>query len=156
MNGGSADARVAIPQGRSRLPARLIVGVLSALLLFVTATHLGPAIRAGRREGTHGYWVATAKHCVQSACSWNGHFVSQNGHVLLSSAQYAGRLPANIHAGTRIAALFPGGSGLVYPPSGSDGWISLLVGLVLAVIGLCWSGYRLVAKYLRERASATP
>jgi hypothetical protein len=156
MNGGSPDARVVIPRGRSHLPARLIVGILSALLLFVTATHLGPAIRAGRREGTQGYWVATAKHCVRSACTWNGQFVSQNGHVLLSSAQYAGRLPAGIHAGTRIAALFPGGSGLVYPASGSDGWISLLVGLVLAVIGLCWSSYRLVAKYLRDRANTTP
>ena len=156
MNGGSPDARVVIPQGRSRMPARLTVGVLSALLLFVTASHLEPAIRAGRREGTHGYWVATAKHCVRSACTWNGKFASQNGHVLLSSAHYAGRLPAGVHAGTRIAALFPGGSGLVYPPSGSDGWISLLAGLILAVIGLCWSSYRLVAKYLRDRASATP
>lgn len=156
MSGGSLDARAGVPQGRSRLPARLIVGVLSAGLLFVTATHLGPAIRAGRREGTHGYWVATAQHCVRSACSWNGQFVSQNGHVLLSSAQYAGRLPLAIHAGTHIAALFPGGSGLVYPPSGSDGWISLLIGLLLAVLGLCWSGYRVVRKHLRDRANATP
>jgi hypothetical protein len=156
MNGGSPDAWVVIPQGRSRLPARLVVGILSALLLFVTTTHLGPAIRAGRREGTHGYWVATGKHCVRSACTWNGKFESQNGHVLLSSAQYAGRLPAGIHAGTHIAALFPGGSGLVYPPTGSDGWISLLVGLVLAVIGLYWSCHRLAAKYLRGRANATP
>jgi hypothetical protein len=155
MNGGSADARVVIPQGRSRLPARLIVGVLSALLLFVTATHLDPAIRAGRREGTHGFWVATVKHCVRSACAWNGQFESPNGHVLLSSAQYAGRLPVGIHAGTHIAALFPGGSGLVYPATGSDGWISLLVGLALAVIGLYWSCHRLVAKYVRERAHPT-
>jgi hypothetical protein len=156
MNGGSADTRVVIPHGRSRLPARLIVGVLSAGLLFVTVTHLGPAIRAGRREGTHGFWVATVNHCVRSACTWNGQFESQNGHVLLSSAQYAGRLPAGIHAGTHIAALFPGGSGLVYPPTGSDGWVSLLIGLALAVIGLSWSCYRLVRKYLRDRANATP
>jgi hypothetical protein len=155
MNGGSADGRV-IPQGRSRLPARLVVGVLSAFLLYVTATHLTPAIRAGLREGTHGDWVATAKHCVRSACSWSGRFVSPNGHVLLSSAQYAGRLPTGVHAGTHVAALFPGGSGLVYPAAGSDGWISLLVGLALAVIGLYWSSHRLVAKYLRDRASATP
>jgi len=155
MNAGGADARV-IPPGRTRLPARLIVGVLSALLLFVTATHLGPAIRAGLREGTHGYWVVTGKHCVRSACTWTGRFESPDGHVVLSSAQYAGQLPAGVHAGTSIAALFPGGSAVVYPPSGSDAWISLLVGLALAVIGLFWSCRRLVVKYLRDRASATP
>ena len=155
MNGGSAGAE-AVPQGRNRLLARLIVGVLSALLLFVTATHLEPAIRAGLRDGTHGHWVATTKHCVRSACTWIGRFVSPNGHVLLSSAQYAGRLPAGIHAGTSLAALFPGGSGLVYPPSGSDAWISLLVVLALAVIGLYWSTHRLVANYFRDRAQTTP
>ena len=154
MNGGSTGARV-IPQGRSRMPARLVVGVLSAFLLFATVTHLEPAIRAGMREGTHGYWVATAKHCARSACTWSGRFVSPNGHVLLSPAQYAGRLPAGVHTGTHIAALFPGGSGLVYPPSGSDGWISLLIGLALGVIGLYWSSHRLVAKYFRDRAHPT-
>jgi len=155
MNGGSADARI-IPQGRSRLPGRLIVGVVSALVLFVTATRLAPAIRAGRREGTHGFWVATGQHCARSACTWNGQFKSPNGHVVLSSAQYAGQLPAGIHAGTSVAALFPGGSALVYPASGSDAWISLLFGLVLAAIGLYWSCHRLVANYFRNRATVTP
>jgi hypothetical protein len=155
MNGGSADTRI-IPQGRSRLPGRLILGVLSALLLFLTATQLPPAIRAGLREGTHGRWVATGQHCVRSACAWKGQFKLPNGHVVLSSAQYAGQLPTGIHAGTSLAALFPGGSALVYPPSGSDAWISLLVGLVLAAIGLYWSSHRFVANYLRNRANPTP
>jgi hypothetical protein len=156
MNAGGVDGQV-VPQGRSRLPGRLIVGVVSVLLLFVTATHIVPAIRAGLRDGTHGYWVATAKHCARSVCNWTGRFVSPtpNGHVLLSSAQYAGRLPAGVHAGTSVAGLFPGG-GLVYPLTGSDEWISLLVLLVLAVIGLYWSSHRLVAKYIRDRATATP
>jgi hypothetical protein len=78
-----------------------------------------------------------------------------NGHVLLSSAQYAGRLPAGVHGGTSVAGLFPGG-GLVYPLTGSDEWISLLVLLVFAVIGLYWSSHRLVAKYIRDRATAAP
>jgi hypothetical protein len=155
MNGGDADARVT-PQGRSRLPARPVVGILSALLLFVTATHLLPAIRAGLHDGIHGDWVATTERCSRSVCTWSGRFVSPNGHVLLSSAQYAGQLPAGVHAGTSIAGLFPGGSGLVYPLTGSDEWISLLVLLTLAVIGLYWSSHRLVAKYLRDRATATP
>jgi len=154
MNGGSADARI-IPQGRSRLPGRLIVGVVSALVLFVTATRLGPAIRAGRREGAHGFWVATGQHCARSACTWNGQFKLPSGHVVLSSAQYAGQLPAGIHAGTSVAALFPGGSALVYPASGSDAWISLLLGLVLAAIGLYWSCHRFVANYFRDRATVT-
>jgi len=156
MNGGSADARI-IPQGRSRLPGRLIVGVVSALVLYVTATRLMPAIRAGLREGTHGNWIATGKHCARSAaCVWTGQFKAPNGHVVLSSAQYAGQLPTGVHAGTSLAALFPGGSALVYPPSGSDAWISVLIGLVLAVIGLYWSSHRFVANYFRDRANATP
>jgi hypothetical protein len=155
MSDGDTGARV-IPQGRSRLPARPVVGILSALLLLVTATHLLPAIRAGLHDGTHGDWIATAKRCSRSLCAWSGKFVSPNGHVLLSSAQYTGQLPAGVHAGTSIAGLYPGGSGLVYPLTGSDEWISLLVLLVLAVIGLYWSSHRLVAKYLRERATATP
>ena len=154
MNGRGIDAQV-IPQGRSRLPARPVIGVLSALLLFVTVPHLLPAIRAGLRDGTHGYWVATTKHCARSACTWTGRFVS-HGHLLLSSAQYAGRLPAGVHAGTPVAGLYPGGSGLVYPPAGSNEWISLLVMVILAVVALYWSSHRLIAKYLRDRATATP
>jgi len=153
MNAGGVEPQV-IPQARSRLPGRLIIGVVSALMLFVTATHLMPAIRAGLRDGSHGHWVATAKHCARSICSWSGRFVSPDGHVLLSSAQYAGRLPAGVHAGTSVTGLYPGGS-LVYPPTGSDEWISLLVLLILAVGGLYWSSHRLVAKYFRDRAAAT-
>jgi hypothetical protein len=153
MNAGGVEPQV-VPQVRSRLPGRLIIGVVSALMLFVTATHLMPAIRAGLRDGTHGYWVATTKRCSRSVCSWIGRFESPKGHVLLSSAQYAGRLPAGVHAGTSVAGLLPGGS-LVYPPTGSDEWISLLVLLILAVGGLYWSSHRLVAKYFRDRAAAT-
>jgi hypothetical protein len=155
MNAGGVEPQV-IPQGRSRLPARPVIGILSALLLFVTATHIVPAIRAGLRDGTEGHWVATAKHCARSVCTWSGRFVSPNGHVVLSSAQYAGRLPVGVHNGTSVAGLYPGGSGLVYPPTGSDEWISLLVLLILAAAGLYWSSHRLVAKYLRDRAAATP
>jgi hypothetical protein len=154
MNAGGVEPQV-IPQARSRLPGRLIIGVLSALMLFVTATHLLPAIRAGLRDGSHGHWVATAKHCARSVCSWSGRFVSPNGHVLLSSAQYAGRLPAGVHAGTSIAGLYPGGTSLVYPPTGSDEWISLVVLLVVAAAGLYWSSRPVVAKYFRDRAAAT-
>ena len=153
MNAGGVEPQV-IPQGRSRLPGRLIVAVLSALVLFVTASRLMPAIRAGLHEGTRGFWVATGQHCERSACTWNGQFTLPDGRVVLSSAQYSGQLPAGIHAGTHLAALFPGGSALVYPASGSDAWISLLFGLVLAVIGLYWSSHRFVANYLRNRANS--
>ncbi len=153
MSGGNTGTQV-IPQGRSRLPGRAIVGIVGALLLVEAATHLPAAIRAGLRHGTRGYWVATAKRCVRSACTWSGRFESPKGHVVLSSSQYIGRIPVGAHAGTSLPALFPGGSGLVFPPTGSDLWISLLVMLVLAVLGLYWSSHRLVAKYFRERKPA--
>lgn len=149
MSGANAGTTV-IPQGRSRLPARPVVGIIAALLLVEAATHLPAAIRAGLRHGTRGYWVATTKRCERSACTWSGRFESPKGHVVLSSAQYIGRIPAGIHAGTAMPALFSGGSGLVFPPTGSDLWISLLVMLVLAVLGLYWAGRPLVAKYLRQ------
>jgi hypothetical protein len=133
------------------MPARLVVGVVSGLLVFEAVAHLASAIRAGLHDGTRGYWIATAKRCVRSACSWNGRFVSPHGHVLLSSAQYVGRLPVGVHAGTSVAALFPGGSAVVYPPTGSDEWISLLVMLGLGVFGLYWSSHRVVANYIRQR-----
>jgi len=149
-SGGNTGAQV-IPQGRSRLPARPVVGIIAALLLVEAASHLPAAIRAGLRHGTRGYWVATTKRCERSACTWSGSFESPKGHVVLSSAQYIGRIPVAAHAGTSLPALFPGGSGLVFPPTGSDLWISLLVMLVLAVGGLYWASRPLVARYLRDR-----
>jgi len=142
-----------IPLGRSRMPARPVIGVLAALLLYGTLTRLPSAIRAGLHDGSHGYWVATTKRCARSACQWSGRFVSPNGHVLLSSAQYAGRIPVGTHAGTSIAGLLPAGSTLVFPASGSDLWVALLVAAVLGVLGLYWSCHRLVERYLRQRRS---
>ena len=107
------------------MPGRLVAGGLSALLLAATVARLPSAIRAGLHQGTRGFWVATTRKCVRSACTWNGKFVS-DGHVLLSSAQYYGRLPAGIRAGTPVAGLFTGGSGIVFPATGSDLWMSLL------------------------------
>jgi hypothetical protein len=49
--------------------------------------------------------------------------VLPGGHVVLTSAQYSGRLPAGMHVGTSVAGLYPGGSGLVFPAAGSSLWI---------------------------------
>ncbi len=136
------------------MPGRLVAGGLSAALLVTTATRLMPAIRAGLRDGTHGFWVATAKNCAQSACSWTGRFVADGGHVLLSSAQYDGRLPAGIRVGSSVAGLFTGGPAVVFPATGSDLWIWLLVALGVAALGLYWSSHQLVRKYFRERRPA--
>ena len=149
MRAGGSTTEV---RGRSRLPMRLIVGVLGALLLFGTATHIEPAIRAGMREGTAGTWIATSKECVRTACQWKGKFVTPGGHVLLTSAQYSGRLPADMHVGTSIAGLYPGGSGLIFPTSGSDLWISLLIAMLASLVGLYWACRPMISNYLRQRA----
>jgi hypothetical protein len=133
------------------VPARLIVGVLSALIFFTTATRIAPAIRAGLHDGTRGDWVATTKKCVHSACTWQGKFVQPNGHVLQTAAQYDGQLTTAVHAGTSIPALYTGGSGVVFPANGSDLWISLLVAMVLSALGLYWASHRFVANYFRQR-----
>jgi hypothetical protein len=137
------------------MPGRLVVGALSAVLLVALGDRLVPAIRAGLHDGTRGFWVATTKTCARSACSWNGKFVSASGHVVLSSAQYYGRLPSGIRAGSSVAGLFTGGSGIVFPATGSDLWMSLLAGLALAALGLYWSSHRLVKNYIRQRRGST-
>jgi hypothetical protein len=136
---------------RGRLPLKLIVGVVSAVLLVATAIHILPAVRAGLHDGTRGNWVATTKTCHGSACVWNGEFVAPGGHVLVTSAQYAGPIPKGIQAGTRVPALFTGGSGLVFPVTGSDLWIELVIALLASLLGLCWASHKWVADYLRER-----
>ncbi len=141
-------------QGRSprpRLPLKLVVGALSALLLVSSAIHIVPAVRAGLGDGTRGTWVVTTKICRRSACVWSGKFVAPGGHVLATSAQYAGHMPMGVHVGTTVSALFTGASALVFPVTGSDLWIGLLVALLVAALGLYWSSHRWVAQYLRER-----
>ncbi len=135
---------------RGRLPLKLIVGVVSALLLVATAAHIVPAVRAGLHDGTRGSWVATTKVCHRSACIWNGKFVATGGHVLVTSAQYAGPIPKGIQAGTSLPALDAGGSGLVFPLTGSDLWVELVIGLLASLLGLYWASHKWVADYLRE------
>jgi hypothetical protein len=139
------------PRGRSRMPMRVIVGALSVLLLVGTGSHIVPAIKAGLHDGTRGSWIATTRSCVRGACVWKGKFVLPGGHVVLTSAQYSGRLPAGMHVGTSVAGLYPGGSGLVFPAAGSSLWISLLIAMALALFGLYWSCHRVVAGYLKRR-----
>jgi hypothetical protein len=141
-------------RARSRVPMRFAVGALSALLVVGTALHIWPAIRAGLHDGTRGAWVATSSECSKRAgCLWHGKFVLSSGRVLIASAQYAGRFPAGLHAGTSLPAIYPGGSGLVFPASGSDLWMSLLAGLIVGLLGLYWASHRWVAGFIRERRS---
>jgi hypothetical protein len=133
---------------------RVVVAVVSVLLLYGSLTHIAPAVRAGLHEGSHGYWVATGKLCSRKTCLWVGKFVLPSGHVQVASVQYAGSIPPGIHAGTRIQGLYPGG-GLVFPTTGSDLWISLLVAIVAALIGLYWATHRWIAGYFRQRAGTS-
>jgi hypothetical protein len=140
------------PSGpRGRMPIKLVVGVLATILLVSSAIHIVPAVRAGLHDGTRGTWVVTSKTCRRAACIWNGKFVAPGGHVLVSSAKYAGQMPTGIHVGTTVPALFTGGSGLVFPVTGSDLWIELLIALLGSALALYWASHRWVAKYLRER-----
>ncbi|MBO0832958.1 MAG: hypothetical protein J2P29_13415 [Actinobacteria bacterium] len=141
------------PDGRSSASmARILVAGLALLLLLTLGTHLAPAIRAGLHDGVHGYWVATEKTCGKNkACIWTGKFVLPSGHVQIARTLYNGPLPATVHAGTRVAALDTGGSGPVFPASGSDVWISMLVGTVVALLALIWAGQPWLAGYLRRR-----
>jgi hypothetical protein len=140
------------PRRRNSLALlRIVIAVLGLILVVGSAAHIVPAVRAGLREGTRGYWVATARTCTRKVCAWTGKFVLPNGHVQIARAQYSGALPASVHVGLRIPALAPGG-GLVFPATGSDLWVSLTVAIVVGLLGLYWASHRWVAGYLRQRA----
>jgi hypothetical protein len=51
-----------------------------------------------------------------------------------------------------VPALFTGGS-LVFPVTGSDLWIELVIGLLVSLLGLYWASHTWVAGYLRDRRS---
>jgi hypothetical protein len=137
------------PRGSLTL-VRIAVAALAVFLLYGSLTRIGPAIRAGLREGTRGYWVVTGRTCSRKACIWTGKFVLPSGQVRVASIQYQGSLSAGIHAGMRIPVLYPGGD-LVFPTTGSDLWISLVVAIVVALLGLYWATRKWVAGYLRQR-----
>jgi hypothetical protein len=141
------------PRGSLTL-VRIAVTVLALVLLFGSLEHIGPAVRAGLHEGTRGYWVVTGRTCSRKACVWTGRFVLPSGHVQVASIQYEGTLSAGIHTGTRIPVLYPGGN-LVFPTTGSDLWISLVVAIAIALLGLYWATHRWVAGYLRRRNDTT-
>jgi hypothetical protein len=141
-------------RARSRVPLRVVIGILAGILFIGTAVHIGPAIKAGMRDGTRGTWVATSGHCGKTACVWNGKFVLPDGQVRAASAQFAGQLPANLHVGTALPALDTGEKGLVFPASGSDLWISLLVALLVSAVALFWAGRRPLLDYLSQRRKA--
>lgn len=131
-----------------------MVAVIAVLLLFGSATHIAPAVRAGLHEGTRGTWVVTGRTCTRKVCLWTGKFVLPNGHVQVARVEYDGPLPVSIHAGTRIPALYPGG-GLAFPTTGSDLWISLLVAIVVALLGLYWATHNWITGYFRQRADTS-
>lgn len=143
---GSSNPQSRGPRGR--LPIKLIVGIVSAFLLVTSVPHLAPAVRAGLHDGTRGTWVATTKTCHKSACMWTGNFVTPGGHVAVASTHYAGPIPAGTRAGYSIPALFTGGSGVVFPITGSDLWIELVIALLASVIGLYWATHAWVAERL--------
>jgi hypothetical protein len=140
---------------RSRIPTKALIGILAAFLLVGSLLHIGPAIKAGMHDGTHGTWVATAKECGHfSGCVWRGNFVLPDGHVDLTNASYAGGIPRTVHVGTSLPGLYPGGSALVFPPGGSSLWVSLLIGIVISLLGLLWACWRPVKDYLEHRRNA--
>lgn len=133
---------------RRRLPLKLIVGVVSAFLLVSTGLNVVPAVRAGLHDGTRGTWVATTRTCHGSACVWTGKFLTPGGHVAVTAARYAGRIPVGTRAGTSVPALFTGDSNLVYPTTGSDLWIELVIALLASILGLYWASHVWVAERL--------
>lgn len=147
---GSTNPQSRGPRGR--LPLKLIVGIVSAFLLVSTVPQLAPAVRAGLHDGTRGTWVATTKTCRKSVCIWTGNFVTPGGHVAVAGTHYAGPIPVRTRAGYSVPALFTGSSGVVFPSTGSDLWIELVIALLASMLGLYWATHAWVAQRLNRSA----
>jgi hypothetical protein len=134
---GARDAAASRRRGEFKRIVIIAAGAIAAMAIVGAALGLVPAIAAASRQGTPGTFTVGSQPCMTRGCYWSGTFQSQGG-ATVGHVTYDGTLPAGAGAGSGVPALYPaGGSHVVYPPHGSDAWITdlVLVVLVGAIVG---------------------
>jgi hypothetical protein len=128
---GARDA--AASRRRSELKRLVIIaaGAIAAMAVVAAALGLLPAIQAASRHGTAGTFIVGTQPCMTRGCYWSGTFQAQDG-TTVQHVTYDGTLPAGAGGGSSVPAIYPAAaSHVVYPPHGSDAWITDLVLMVL-------------------------
>jgi hypothetical protein len=142
---GSPESATEGKAGARRRPRRpsafslTLTTITGIVLLLISVPNLGPAIRAGRADGTPGTFVAVQRACVRhlshESCSWRGTFTSKDGRDRRRDSYLYGNVALN--PGQRIAAIDVGRPDRVYTGPSRE-WILtallLLLGAGLLVI----------------------
>jgi tetratricopeptide (TPR) repeat protein len=100
----------------------------------------GPNWQAAHGGGTTGTLVLTRSDCVLDLCDWYGDFTGDDGSVRTDVAMQAEYVPEGAQVGDVLRVRDTGARDGLFPESGSDEWISVLlmtvVGVGLVVVGL--------------------
>jgi hypothetical protein len=89
--------------------------ILGALPLYFAVTALGPSIRAGRGEGTIGYFIPQQETTGRGA-AWYGEFRLPDGTVTVRNASIEDLAASAVHSGVPVPARDPGSSEATFPP----------------------------------------
>ena len=130
----------------------VIFVVASAAQIWISAGHLGPALRAYHGQGTAGFWTASGQ---EKNGAWYGEFVANSGTEAdtLPNVRYEGT-PSTVQAGTTLPAIDTGASDEVYPPTGSGDLIHVVLGIVVCTVvlsALLTKGLFVVRRRVRAR-----
>jgi hypothetical protein len=111
-------------------------GAIAAMAIVAGVVGLVAAVEAAGGQGATGTFVQGNQVCVnlRFGCAWSGTFRPRSGGTV-QHVVYAGTLPAGTGPGMGVPAIQPAGSHTVYPPHGSDRWITDLV-LMIFIGGL--------------------
>jgi hypothetical protein len=119
-------------RSRSRTSTKvvlLLIPVLAVVAIVGGSTDIGPAVKAARGIGTHGYFVARTETCHRGSCNWTGDFRTAGGAVTRTGIKFDGG-QSGMRAGSAVPALDSGGHSAVFPPTGSHEWIADLAALL--------------------------
>lgn len=116
--------------------------LFGALLLYLAAPSVAPAVRLATAGGTPGVFTARTVTCIghpgHTSCSWTGDFQSQDGRLRRADVSFGGS-GRSLRARATVPAVDVGRPGRVYDPRGSRDWIAtaalLSTGLLMAVAG---------------------
>ena len=132
---GAWDTAASSRRGKVRHLTIVVAGTVVAMALVGVVGGLVPAVEASSGHGTAGTFIVGNQPCIsrRAGCRWSGTFRSDDG-VTMHHVAYDGTLPAGAGGGSRVPAIYPGGtSHVVYPPHSSRAWVTDV--LVMLIVG---------------------
>jgi hypothetical protein len=136
---------------------RVVRGVyligLPVLIILAGALNLGPALAARDGQGTPGIFTVTSESCPHpTACSWTGTFLPDDP-VLAERTDVEFSGGGGPAMGAQMSAVDTGNGDTVYPPGGGGAWVEYVLLLVVGIVFLMVSLWRLVVRpWWQERS----